>query len=252
MRVHGGSNHLLLPTGLLQRWADAPRQPSKLRISAALDGGARRAASSAAVDAGPFAGGVVRVDRTNSSFISGIYPLETTSFLAPGALELLASVGHSSRQFLPLVGRIYGPDGMAAKSADSPSPLSAAAPPSYTVPALELRRLLADARVRGETSFALTYARLPTSGSGANGQGRGVDWQHAASSGGAVTVTVDAHGRTSCAVDATQEPCAADEPALMPWPPDGPGWLVWLTLKLLVWYPVPLLPGSVEMACCDG
>ena len=65
-------------------------------------------------------------------------------------------------------------------------------------------------------------------------------------------VTVDAHGRTSCAVDATQEPCAADEPALMPWPPDGPGWLVWLTLKLLVWYPVPLLPGSVEMACCDG
>ena len=48
-----------------------------------------------------------------------------------------------------------------------------------------------ETRVRGETSFALTYARLPTSGSGANGQGRGVDWQHAASSGGAVRSSGD-------------------------------------------------------------
>ena len=45
---------------------------------------------------------------------------------------------------------------------------------------------------------------------------------------------------------------AADEPALMPWPPTGPRWAVELLLRVLVFYPVPLLPGFVEMACCDG
>ena len=46
--------------------------------------------------------------------------------------------------------------------------------------------------------------------------------------------------------------CAADEPALLPWPPAGPRWAVALLLRVLVFYPVPVLPGFVEMACCDG
>ena len=54
------------------------------------------------------------------------------------------------------------------------------------------------------------------------------------------------------AVDATGAPCAADEPAMLGWPPAGPPWAVWLLLKVLVFYPAPLLPGHVEMPCSDG
>lgn len=272
LRTHGGSNHLLLPTGLLQRWAaEAAAAPTD---DAGGVGGVH-------VDAGPFAGGVVRVDATTSRWIRGIYPLEVTPVLRPTATARLRALGHAGREFLPLVGRVYGPrpdvdgstrgpeddrgapkaaaeEAKAAKTktavADSSNPSVPAEgrvpAPAYTVHALELRRLISEARQR-DTNFSITYARLPSQ----SGGGGGIDWASAATAGTPVTYTHQAGvggGEERCVVNASGRACAADEPALLPWPPAGPRWAVALLLRVLVFYPVPVLPGFVEMACCDG
>jgi len=56
LRVHGAMNHYFLPTGLLFRWFEgaSPRR-------------------------NPFAGGTVRVDYTNSTFVRSLYPQEWTT-----------------------------------------------------------------------------------------------------------------------------------------------------------------------------
>ena len=81
LRLHGGSNHLLVPTGLLgtlwPRVADA------------------------------FA--VVRIENSTSSWINSIYPGELTASIAPDEVELLRSVGQSGRMFNGAKARILGP-----------------------------------------------------------------------------------------------------------------------------------------------
>ena len=59
LQVHGGSNHLLLPTGLL--------------FHAFSDRG----------DDHPFGGGVIRVEQTDSKWLTEIYPNDMTSVLEP-------------------------------------------------------------------------------------------------------------------------------------------------------------------------
>ena len=116
----------------------------------------------------------------------------------------------------------------------------------YTIGALEVRRALAAMAARNETGASITYARLPTDLRGH------VDWRHAATAGVAVTATVGADGHIACATTDGGAACSATEPALLPWPPTGPSLVVFAVLKLLVWYPMPVMPGSAEMPCADG
>ena len=220
LRLHGGSNHLFLPTGLLQRWLhDAP-------------------------PASPWAGGVVRVDYTSSPHMAGTYPGEVTHVLTPSVRALLRACGHTGRQWFPLKTRIFGPQA---------HPVDVLGPPlPYTIPALELRRLIAEARRLGETNYTLVYTRLP--------EGRlDVPSSRAPHGGPTVTFSVDADGRERCVVGGQQPNgllgalgvATACEPTELPLLPEPGLW----PLKLSLFYPVPLLPAdagpSVEMPCVD-
>lgn len=126
LKVHGGSNHYLLPTGLLFHYfADAP-------------------------DSHPFGGGVVRIENTTSYWLQNIYPADLTPILMPrNVVPLLESIGNPAPAFFnPGASRI----------------LRCTPPPEkffrYTVPALELKRLLREAKSHDQ-DFDLTYAQLP-------------------------------------------------------------------------------------------
>ena len=84
VRMQGGSNHLLLPTALLQRWH-------------------RHAGAASA-----FSGGVVRVESTNSTLFLSIHPGEFTSVLRPAARRYLVDAGHSGRLWNSAVGQVVG------------------------------------------------------------------------------------------------------------------------------------------------
>jgi hypothetical protein len=127
LKVHGGSNHFLLPTGLLFHYfSDYP-------------------------DSHPFGGGVIRIENTTSNWLRTVYPADLTHLLMPSnAADLLESVGNPRPSFFnPGVGRV----------------LSLLEVPTehfyrYTVPALEFKRLLREAKER-DGSFDLVYAQLP-------------------------------------------------------------------------------------------
>lgn len=72
IRTHGGTNHYLAPTGLIQSE-------------------------------------VIRVENTTSSYLNAMYPAEVTALLEPRAQELLKLVGHSGRVFGPIKGRLSSP-----------------------------------------------------------------------------------------------------------------------------------------------
>ena len=84
LRKHGGSNHWFLPTGLLQR-AFIDAEPDTLVGEA-------------------FGGGVVRVEWTNSSHLTG--PRDILGVVAPEASQLLRESGHNGGQFSPNI--FYG------------------------------------------------------------------------------------------------------------------------------------------------
>lgn len=222
LRMHGGSNHLFLPTGLLQQWLHDAHASS------------------------PWAGGVVRVDYASSAHMADLYPGEVTHILTPNVRELLRRSGHSGRQWFPLKSRIFGP-------APHPSDLVGPRLP-YTIPALELRRLLQEARGRGDTGYSLVYTRLPKGP-------LDVPSSRASHGESTISLTVDAHGGERCTVSVPgpaawlgsllgigTRPCAPTELPNLPevgmWP-----------LKFLLFYPVPLLPetagASSEMPCVD-
>ena len=129
---------------------------------------------------------------------------------------------------------------------------------SFTVPALELRRLLQIARGSQE-AFTLTYVRLP----GALGDNA---WR-ANASGPRISLSEDGRGGRRCLVDGAHDgatsvrtllapfggallglnlggsACDADEIALLPPPPR---WLGWLAL----FFPLPVLNHD-ELPCMD-
>ena len=132
---------------------------------------------------------------------------------------------------------------------------------SFTVPALELRRLLEIARGAQE-AFTLTYVRLP----GALGDNA---WR-ANASGPRISLSEDGRGGRRCLVDGAHDgatsvrallapfggallglnlgnmggsACDADEIALLPPPPR---WLGWLAL----FFPLPVLNHD-ELPCMD-
>ena len=119
---HGGSNHLFLPTGLLQH----------------LSGEA-----------------VVLIEHSTSASLNAIYPGEITDTLTPlpRITRMLEAMGHSGRIFSAEMMRCSGPDHTTPNGADG-APFT-----PFTLPGAELRRVLAEAKARNE-SFALEYTRL--------------------------------------------------------------------------------------------
>ena len=198
LRVHGGSNHLVVPTGLLQ-------------------------AAFASNAGGAFGGGVVRVSACTSEYILSVTLPDCSALLPPRARELLRAAGHSAVQHNPTV----------ARNIDVARMLPEKFAP-FTVPALELRRLLYEARARGE-KFSLTYDVLP----GATG---GREWRAGK---GVRTVKVsEGGGRAECRVvrGEGKGPCAADEIAEQP-PPSG-----WVG-KSVVFFAHPV--EGEELPCMD-
>jgi len=113
--------------------------------------------------------------------------------------------------------------------------------------------MIADARRLDHRNFSLTYTHL------SNVSSR-IDWQRALDPPEFfVHFQVNENGQISCLRRYFNSrktiPCNIDaDIALQPWPPKGPRFLIFILTKLLVYYPVPLLPGSdlTEMVCCDG
>ena len=198
VRMQGGSNHLLLPTSLLQKWH-------------------RHAGAASA-----FSGGVVRVESTNSTLFLSLHPGEFTPVLRPAAIGYLVDAGHSGRQWNSAVGQVVGSFVM------PPNPAAAEGGEfvRYTLPAFAIRDLVRRARAAGE-AFALTYAQL-------DGAGGDEEWRRE-SRGRRVTLQEDGEGGRSCVVelpDGTDtgpatEPCAADELVLQG-PPSAWDPLNWL------------------------
>ena len=87
LRMHGGSNHYLLPANLLQQWfADYPPDTTVLGNA--------------------FGGGIIRITAgTNCSHLSGAsgfrYPGELQGH-TPGSIAILKKSGHSGRQWSPM------------------------------------------------------------------------------------------------------------------------------------------------------
>ena len=211
LRMHGGSNHLLLPTGLLHRLLhDEAGTPTWWPSPPSLD---LRTA---------FSGGIVRVERTDLQSLSAMYPGDVSGAFSARALRRIAAADRPPWLFVPMAGRTAGID-PGPPFSPQPSPLGQDVP--YTLRALELRRILADARAAGE-AFSLTYSHLP----GAEGDEA---WRREARVDDTLVVlTEDGRGGRVCTYHRRPKergwlglfalrrraPCAADELALLPAP----------------------------------
>lgn len=101
---------------------------------------------------------LVRVEACGSTFINELYPGEITSEIDARSRDLLLSVGHTARQYNPTVRTVLGETLRGFMPRWQPE--SGAPFVQYTLPAIELRRLLAEARLRNE-AFSVRYAVLP-------------------------------------------------------------------------------------------
>ena len=208
-----GTNHFLVPTGLLQAWYE----------------------HASPVD-NPLAGGVVEVVHSTSEWIRDIFPAESTSMLSPRTRAMLHHAGHSGREFGPSTTRVVGTlPGM------KPDPDASKPQLPYLLPALELRRLLAEARTLNE-SFTLTYKRVSKTGAPFSGRVVRV-----------AEVNIDSMRRSSCTVNVESQSattwwidahaCDSEELALLPAPN------TWLT-GLLLSFPLAMRADGVHEVGC--
>ena len=127
LKIHGGSNHVIMPTGILQHWyATKPATH-------------------------PFGGGIIRVEETDSPWLSTMYPADFTMCLDERTIQTLEHVGMPTPcYFNPGFSRILG--------------LHTVPPQEkfyrYTVVAAEMRRLFVEAKDHDQ-NFTLTYSKLP-------------------------------------------------------------------------------------------
>jgi hypothetical protein len=128
LKQHAGSNHVFgAPTGLIQA-AFVYAAPHRMA-----------------------GGGVVRIEHASSgSYIGAVYPAEVSARITPRARALLRAIGHSGRQWHSALARVVGPFALPQQ------PERAA---SYTLPALELRRVLAETAQRGK-AFSVVVSWL--------------------------------------------------------------------------------------------
>ena len=173
----------------------------------------------------------VRVETTTSAWINSIYPSEITTMMSPLERQLLRDVGHQERMFNSMKTRILGPDSAPSRP---PGPFV-----RYTVPALEFRRLLKEARAQNE-SFSVTYTVL-------DGDGDEI-WRRGAA-GRTVTLVENGAGNRACSVARAgpfKSACDPGEIALLP----APGWLA---SKLLLQQPYPIIEEETEdLISCFG
>jgi len=214
LHQHGGSNHLLLPTQVLQRYFADPANAAEWPWLSEN-----------------FQGGVVRIDSTDSDTINQIYPGGCTSLLPSRAAKLLADHGHVATEFQFEVARVLGPQVLPA---NTPGPDFV----RYTIPALELRRIISEATA-AKTEFSLNYTRP------AKGQFIPEKWWY--NTGDApvdfvqVVYKVDGQGQASCTAGGVA--CAPEELVLQS-PPRGWG------AKFLVHTPHAIIgDGSFDPAC---
>ena len=185
IRMQGGTNHLLgVPTALLQQWRYTGH----------------------GVTDDPFSGGIVRVDASSSSHINAHYPAEETMVLTPGTRALLHLANHSGRAFNSAVTRVVGSFAIPPRPSRSPFV-------PFTLPALEVRRLLRDARTSGE-AFEIIYTNLP-------GQSGDETWRVAAK-GRKIRLVVDAKAKETCTVmvagSGGSHLCLSNDLAIAPFP----------------------------------
>ena len=136
LRIHGGSNHLLLPTGLVFDWY--------------RDAG----------DAHPYGGGEIRIEETTSHWLRSIYPNDLSHVMQPvTASKLLEeSMGSPSPNFFNAgANRVLG---LRERGWVPPPPHGMMI--QYSVPGLEWKRLLREAMEK-DKSFHVVYAHLPGS-----------------------------------------------------------------------------------------
>jgi len=204
VRLHGGSNHLLLPVALLQP---------------------------------VLGGGIVRIEASSSTFLNSLYPGDISSEIDPRSREQLRLVGHTGRQYNPTVRRVLGEEIRALMPRWQPRSGEPFVP--YTLPALELRRVLAEARERNE-SFSLEYSVLP----GSRGD---EEWRRSASS-ARVTLVEDGRGGRTCTVVVAAHGkgtwCGAGDLALAP-PPSA-----W-ERRVMLYFPLAIEPGAAQLPCAD-
>ena len=229
VKNYAGSNHLIVPTGLLQDLLhDYPYSN--------------------------YGGGVVRVESTTSSAFKqlAVHGAEVTPQLPPRSRELLGLVNSSGRYFEFYAARNYYDrpqdlDDCALNAVEEEgkgkvkvNPLIAKIEkddPPYVIPAYEVRRALALARKRGEP-FSLKYTRMP------KGLRTPTEWK--AYKGPSVVYSAPKDGKhgkglSSCKVGGKE----CEETELVNLPP-----LTWLVTKWLHPYPIPLLQGAGDGVHC--
>ena len=146
LKIHGGTNHLILPTGLLFHWAFA-RQAQGDNDSFLVR---------------HWGDGEIRLESTTSEWLTEIYPNDLTHILEPTAtvVDLLQEhLGASTpaAYFNSGVNRVLR---VRERGWVPPPPHGQFI--AYTVPALEWKRLLKEAlSYKGRPSFVLEYVHLP-------------------------------------------------------------------------------------------
>ena len=209
LRMQGGSNHLLLPTSLLHNARIRARVGDD--ANALLGEGASALLPTVTASlAAAFDGGLVRIEKSTSARINALYPGEISQVHSKRARLMLQAAGHSGRQFNPAMGRVLG--SWVLPPVDTSRRLT-----RYTVPALEFRRMLAEARSAKEP-FELEYSRGLRVTNSANSTGgaaapsvvtdeawRTSEVPSAARVGGGADaswdtfqISVDEHGRETC------------------------------------------------------
>ena len=174
---------------------------------------------------------IVRVTGSTSTYLNRLYPGETSGLLPPRSVKLLEGAGHVGLQYMPTVMAVLGDD----LRMFLPHPFT-----PYTLPALELRRVLAEARAASSEPFVLEYDKLP-------GTVGDESWRQEAVE-STVRLSENGRGGRSCRIRAAGayfwKACADDEPALLP-PPSG-----WLA-KIRIFFPLPVHAGLDELPCID-
>lgn len=150
--------------------------------------------------------------------------------ITPRALEVLTRAGHSGRQFNWGMGRVLGAWAL---------PPPGATFTRYTVPSLQMRRMLEEATTSNEP-FELEYSVLE----GAYGDEA---WRVASAGVRRVRVRSDGRGSLACAVVSEGlfgQACASGELALQP--------LALWERALGAWNPHPIVEGMAEEMHCFG
>ena len=215
LKIHGGSNHLLLPTGLFFQWAAARESQGETDSFLVRHWG----------------GGL---ESTTSQWLTEIYPNDMTHILqpAPMVVELLQKHLNGSQPAVYFNSGVNRVLHLRERGYIPPPPHGQFL--SYTVPALEWKRLLKEAlQYLGSPSFTVDYAHLP--GTSGNETWRAFAWERR------VHIEVVNWEITSCTVkwnsdeENTTKPCGPNE---LPYKLESVPW--WLS-KLSLYHGYPIL-----------